>query len=89
MWKDAGDDPVEIPPTYVEDVTSTFASYFDRAGVPAKQVSSAAFELVVAAWLGDLTHNGYATPRANRGWLDESGFRSVLQDGRVELEAVG
>ena len=89
VWKDAGDDPVEIPPTYVEDVSSTFASYLDSAGVPANQVSSAAFELVVAAWLDDLTHNGQATPRANREWLDQSGFRGVLQDGRVQLEAEG
>ena len=86
VWKDAGDEPIEVPPTYEEDITTTFAPYFSSAGLAAKQISGAAFELVVAAWLADLTNEQCPAQRAKQEWLDQSGFRTAVQDGRVELE---
>lgn len=86
-WKDAGDDPVEVPPMYEEDITATVASYLHEAGLPPDRVSGPAFELVVAAWLGDLMHRREAVGDAGPNWLDESGFRAAVRDGRVELEA--
>lgn len=32
-WKDAGDDPVEVPPMYEADVATTFATYLNDAGL--------------------------------------------------------
>lgn len=87
VWKDAGDEPIEVPPTYEEDITTTFARYFNSAGLATEHVSGPAFELVVAAWLADLTHRGSPVPRVKQEWLDQSGFRTAVQDGRVELEA--
>lgn len=89
MWKGAGDEPIEVPPTYEEDVSKTLAPYFSGAGLAANQISGAAFELVVAAWLADLTHQGNPPRNVQPDWLDHSGFRKAVQDGRVELEADG
>lgn len=86
VWKGAGDEPVEVPPTYEEDATKTFAPYFSSAGVAANQISRAAFELVVAAWLADVTHQRDPARTVQADWLDQSGFRKAVQDGRVELE---
>ena len=87
VWKDAGDEPIEVPPTYEEDITRTFAHYFNSAGLAATQISGAAFELVVAAWLADLTRKTNPAHRVNQEWLEQSGFRTAVQDGRVELDA--
>ena len=86
-WKDAGDDPVEVPPTYESDVATTFATYLEDAGLPPDRVSGPAFELVVAAWLGDLMRSGDAEDNREQSWLDESGFREAVRNGHVELEA--
>ena len=86
-WKDAGDDPVEVPPMYEADVATTFATYLNDAGLAPNQVSGPAFELVVAAWLGDPMRSSDAVENAHRNWLDESGFRAAVKDGHVELEA--
>jgi len=32
LWKDAGTDPVELPPAHEVDAEAIFAPYFDRAG---------------------------------------------------------
>ena len=86
-WKDAGDDPVEVPPMYESDIATTFATYLNDAGLPPGQVSGPAFELVVAAWLGDLMRSSAAAENADQTWLDESGFREAVKNGHVELEA--
>ena len=90
VWKDAGIDPIERLPTYEADTGRIFAPYFENAGIDPRQVSGQAFELVVAAWLSDLTRSS-DTPKeltCNQGWLDESGFRAAVRDGRIEYEAL-
>ena len=90
MWKDAGTEPVDIPPTYEADSQSAFAPYFERAGVEPHQVSGYAFELLVAAWLGDVIRSA-ETPEEcadEQSWLAASGFHTAVQDGRIEYEAV-
>ena len=72
---------------YEADVATTFATYLSDAGLAPNQVSGPAFELVVAAWLGDLMRSSDAVENAHRNWLDESGFRAAVKDGHVELEA--
>lgn len=86
-WKDAGDDPVEVPPTYESNIATTFATYLKDAGLRPDQVSGPAFELVVAAWLGDLVRSGNAVEEDDQNWLDESGFRQAVKNGHVEMEA--
>ena len=90
MWKDAGIDPVRIPPTYEADAQLEFAPYFESAGVDPRHVGGHAFELLVAAWLGDVIRSGgmWDEPAGDRSWLAESGFHAAVKNGRIEYEAV-
>ena len=90
MWKDAGTDPVPVPPAYEADMTTEFAPYFESVGVSPEEVSGHAFELVVGAWLGDVMRSarrtGEDTDTLRR--LVDSGLRTAVMDGRLEYEAV-
>ncbi|MDE0364797.1 MAG: hypothetical protein OXP09_04420 [Gammaproteobacteria bacterium] len=88
LWQDAGSDPAELPPTFVADTEPAFAPYFKNAGIDARKISGEAFEFLVAAWLSDLTRLPEADAKSASGpaWLEESGFRAAVQDGRIEYE---
>ena len=89
LWKDAGTDPVRIPPTFEAVTHSEFAPYFKKAGLDPRHVSGHAFELLVSAWLGDVIRPE-GTPEkfgGDRSWLAKSGFHTAIKDGRIEFEA--
>lgn len=88
IWKNAGTTPTLVQPTYEIDARPLFARYFERAGVNPSDSSGQAFELVVAAWLGDLVRSKEqreALTDAQRV-LAESGFLTAVKDGRIEYE---
>ncbi len=89
LWKETDPDPVCIPPTYEADPQPVFAPYFERASVVPHQVSGYAFELLVAAWLGDVIRSTEPTEERpdDQSWLATSGFRTAVKDGRIEYEA--
>ena len=88
--KDAGTDPFPVPPNYEADTKPVFAPYFESAGVDPDRVSGHAFELLVAAWLGDVIRSGETTENigSNQSWLVKSGFRTAVKEGRIEYQAV-
>ena len=90
LWKDAGTEPAGVPPDYVADTQPEFEPYFERAGVDPHNVSGAAFELLVADWLGDVIRSEGEAERDtdDQSWLVESGFRAAVRDGRIKFEAV-
>lgn len=90
LWKDSGTDPVRVAPTFEADTRQEFAPYFESSGVDPGHVSGHAFELLVAAWLGDLTRSvaTAADIPHDQSWLAKSGFRTAIRDGRIEYEAV-
>ena len=90
MWKDAGTDPVPVPPTYEADTTKEFAPYFESVGVSPETISGHAFELVVGAWLGDVMRSARRTDENTDTLrrLVDSGLRTAVKDGRLEYEAV-
>ena len=91
IWKGADPDPGQVVlPTFETDTRQELAPYFESAKVDPLQVTSHAFELLVAAWLGDMIRPVGTTDRYpdDHGWLAKSGFRTAIQDGRVEYEAV-
>ena len=57
LWKNAGTNPVEIPPTYEVDMPLEFAPYFESAGLDPNHIRGHAFELLVGAWLSDITRS--------------------------------
>ena len=88
IWKDAGTAPTLVQPTYEVDAQPIFTPYFERAGVDPASISGQAFELVVAAWLGDLVRSAepQATFTNGQRWLVESGFLTAVRDGRLAYE---
>lgn len=90
LWKSAGTAPTLVPPTYEVDAQPIFAPYFKSAGVDPRHASSHAFELAVAAWLGDLVRSGERPENLANGqsWLVESGFLTAVEDGRIEYEVI-
>lgn len=88
LWKDAGKSPKKVPPTHEADMQPEFARYFEGAGIDPDDISEAAFELLVGAWLGQLTllEDEATDLAASRSWLAESGLLSAVKDGHIEYE---
>ena len=88
IWKNAGTAPTLIQPTYELDARPIFAPYFERVGVKPGDISGHAFELVVAAWLGDLVRSEKQREALTDGQrlLAESGFLTAARDGRIAYE---
>ena len=88
LWKDAGAEPVEIPPTYIADARPEFAPYFESAGIDPRTVSGYAFELLVSSWLGDIIRSESLEDESadGRSWLVESGLHAAVRGGRIEHE---
>ncbi len=88
LWKNAGIDPEPVPPTYEADAQPEFAPYFESAGVDPLRISGHAFELLVAAWLGDVIRSDGRTEEIaeDRSWLADSGFENAARNGRIEYE---
>ena len=87
VWKDVGVEPVEVPPSYEGESAPLFARYFSGAGITPDKATGQAFEMLVAAWLGDLTRRPRDEAAPGEDWLDASGLRAAALDGRVEHEA--
>lgn len=88
IWKNASTASTLVQPTYELDAQPLFAPYFEGAGISPRDISGQAFELVVAAWLGDLLRSEEqreALPEGQRV-LAESGFLASVRDGRIEYE---
>ena len=90
LWKDAGTDPIPVPPTYVGDTETELGRYFRGTGIPPESISGHAFELLVSGWLSNVTRSPEAPEDDNRvpGWLAESGLPAAVRDGRVEYEVL-
>lgn len=89
IWKDAGDEPVPVEPTYVVSTPSLLQPYFDRTDVAPGTVSGPAFELIVGAWLADLLRLEELPiqDEEDQGWLLESGLFDAVKQGRIEYDA--
>lgn len=88
LWKGISGQPTAVEPSYEIDAQPLLEPYFRAAEVDPADVSGSAFELVVAAWLGDLVR--LAGSRENLAeqakWLVESGFLDAVRNGRVEYQ---
>jgi hypothetical protein len=77
-----------VHPAFEVDAQPIFKPYFGRAGVNPADVSGRAFELVVAAWLGDLIRLAEQPENLSNGqhWLVETGLLDAVRNGRIEYE---
>ena len=90
LWKDAGTGLDPVLPTYVVDTESELGHYFRNIGTGPERISGHAFELLVSAWLSNVTRSPEAPEDDNRvpEWLAESGLTAAVRDGRVEYEVL-
>lgn len=88
IWKNPDTAPPLVQPTYELDAQPLFAPYFERAGISPSDINGQAFELVIAAWLGDLVRSEEQREALTEGLrvLAESGFLTAVRDGRIEYE---
>ncbi|NJO83103.1 MAG: hypothetical protein HC828_09970 [Blastochloris sp.] len=88
LWKDAGNTPELIEPTYEIDATPFFQPYYERVNISPDQLSSQSFELIVTSWLNQLIQSGIPAnvPESQRQLLQESGLLEALKGGTVTIE---
>jgi len=75
-----------MPSSY--DAQPLFAPYFERTGISSSNISGQTFELLVAAWRGDLARAEEQREVLTEGQnvLAESGFLMAVRDGRIRHE---
>ena len=88
LWKNSAGGHFAGAPSIRMDARNIFATYFKRAGIVPEKASSAAFELTVAAWLGDLARSEAqrAALAAEQPLLLDSGFLDAIADGRIAYD---
>jgi hypothetical protein len=88
LWKGASAEPAVGQPAFEVDAQPIFKPYFERAGVNPADGSGRAFELIVAAWLGDLIRLAEQPENLSNGqsWLVETGMLDAVKNGRIEYE---
>jgi hypothetical protein len=88
LWKGVGGETAVVQPAFEVDAQPIFRPYFERARVNPADVSGRAFELVVAAWLGDLIRLAAQSEDLHNGqsWLVETGLLDAVKNGRIEYE---
>ncbi len=88
LWKDAGNAPELVEPTYEIDATPLFRPYLERAKIPPDQLTGQTLVLIVTSWLNDLIQSGLAAglPDRQRVLLQESGLVEALKGGSVAVE---
>jgi hypothetical protein len=88
LWKGAGAEPAVVLPALEVDAQPIVQPYFEKAGINPADVSGRAFELVVAAWLGDLVRLTEQPENLCNGqsWLVETGLLDTVKNSRIEYE---
>ena len=87
LWKDVGNTPELIEPTYEIDPAPFFQPYYAKAHTSPDQLTAQSFELIVASWLNELTHWGLPAnvPEPQRQLLRESGLVDAIRGGSVAV----
>jgi hypothetical protein len=88
LWKDAGNTPDLIEPTYEFDATPFFKPYLKIAHLSQDELNHQSLELIVSIWLNEIIRSGIPddTPAEQRKLLQESGLIEALQGGSVAVE---
>jgi len=82
LWKHSAERPAPSPPDLELDLGPVLRPYFEKLGLESETISGMAFELLVGAWLSDLTR--LEEPADGPQALAESGFLASIQNGRLD-----
>ena len=85
LWKDEGNSPEMVEPTYEIDATPFFQPYYEKAQISPDHLSSQSFELIVASWLNELIQSGIPenVPEEQKKLLRDSGLPEAIKGGSV------
>ena len=85
LWRDAGNAPEPVEPSYELDATPFLQPYYEEAQLSPDNVSGLSFELIVTSWLNELIWSGVpaSVPEAQRKLLEDSGLLKALEGGSV------
>lgn len=86
LWKDAGNTPEMVEPTYEIDAAPFFQPYFDSAMSSPGQLTHESFELIVTSWLHELVNWGIPSGMPGAKELQESGLLEAIKGGSVAVE---
>jgi hypothetical protein len=88
LWKDSGNTPELVEPTYELDAMPFLQPYYERANISPDHLSSQSFELIVTSWLNELIQSGIPAnvPEAQRQLLQESGLLEALKGASLAIE---
>lgn len=86
LWKERSENMVE--PNYQIDPRPFLKSYYDKAIVTPGRISGESLELIVSAWLHQVTQTDAPKflDEDSRDWLVESGLFDAIRGGRVEAQ---
>lgn len=88
LWKDAGNTPELVEPTYEIDAATFLKPYYDKAQISPEDLSRQSFELIVTSWLNEIIRFGISTdvPEEQQRILEESGLLEALKGGSVAID---
>ena len=88
LWKDAGNVPELVEPTYELAAQPFLGPYYEKAHLSPAEVTGQSFELIVASWLNELIRAGIprGVPEEEQKTLLDSGLLDVLKGGSVAVE---
>jgi hypothetical protein len=87
LWKDAGNEPELVEPTYEIDAAPIFQPYFNGTTISLEDMTAEAFKIIAIWWLNTLT---WVNTPANLQelqdqMLQESGLLYALRDGHIAI----
>ena len=82
LWRNPAERRSAEPPDFEADLDPILRPYFEKLALESETISGLAFDLLIAAWLSDLTRleDPSLGPRA----LVESGLLASIQNGRLD-----
>lgn len=88
LWKDAGNTPDLVLPSYEIDARPFLQPYFEKAHLSPNEVGYYSFELLISAWMNELINWGIApnVPDESKKLLQDSGLPEALKDATIALQ---
>jgi len=88
LWKDAGNAPEPVAPTFEIDAGPVVKPYLDESGISAENISPQSFELIIATWLNSVLHIKIPMNEENeiRKWITDSGLSEAVSGGYLKHE---
>lgn len=84
LWKDAGNLPELVEPTFEIDAKPILKSYFDETGTSQEEITRHAFEFIIAAWLNSLLC--FNSSLNQQKWITRTGLSDAVSGGYLEHE---